>query len=147
MEKQNTLKTWINRWQKTKATSPPVSGTLGKGQRNEQRAKVHLEQQGLTCIWQNYRCKMGEIDLIMKHDQSLVFVEVRNRKNNRYGSPLETVDIRKQKKLIKTALYFIASEGVSARTPLRFDVVGITDSETGPPHWVQNAFYATESHH
>lgn len=77
----------------------------------------------------------------MRDGETLVFVEVRRRKNTNYGSPLETVSATKQRKLIAAAQHFVASQKISSRQALRFDVVGIVSDSTGEAiEWIQNAF-------
>ena len=102
----------------------------------------HLQQQGLTLVTRNFRCKVGEIDLVMQQGDTIVFVEVRYRKSDRYGSAAESVDFRKQRKLINTALFFMQKYDPRLQRPYRFDVVAI---EGEPPHdarvkWISPAF-------
>ena len=80
---------------------------LKKGQYAEQLACDHLEKEGLRLVQKNYHCPMGEIDLIMKDKEMLVFVEVRYRKNTQYGSGAESVNGPKQKKLLSTAMHYL----------------------------------------
>jgi putative endonuclease len=99
-------------------------------------ACAFLERRGLRLIEKNYRCKRGEIDLIMQHDRQLVFVEVRYRQSLAYGGPLASIDHKKRAKLIACALQYLQS--TNAQTQARFDVVGI--SAENRIDWVQNAF-------
>lgn len=116
--------------------TPPLRQLLG--QRAEQRAERYLQQQGLLPLERNYRCRWGEIDLIMRDQQTLVFVEVRYRKNNDYGGALASVDPRKQSKLIRSAQHYLSTHnGLSAA---RFDVVALHGDDT--LNWVANAFDA-----
>jgi putative endonuclease len=111
------------------------------GNKGEALARDHLSRQGLVHIESNYRCNLGEIDLIMRHDDTLVFVEVRQRKNTLYGSPLETVSVTKQRKLRRAAEHFLLSRRVPIKQALRFDVVGIVGIDASASiDWVQNAF-------
>lgn len=99
----------------------------------------HLQQQGLTLIQRNYQCRMGEIDLIMKHHDTLVFVEVRYRKNNHFGGALESITRKKQDKLTRTALHYMQLHKTRLNT--RFDVVAITGQGTDKTlEWIQNVF-------
>lgn len=102
----------------------------------------HLEQQGLKLITRNFRCKMGEIDLIMQHEKAVVFVEVRFRKNAHYGSALESIDFRKQRKLINTAQFFMQKYDPRLQRTYRFDVVAIQGEPGNNPdiQWVSPAF-------
>lgn len=109
----------------------------------EQAAATHLEQAGLLLIETNFRCKSGEIDLIMRDDQTLVFVEVRYRNNSNFGSPLETVTAQKQRKLRAAAHLYLQRNG-KTDCACRFDVVGIMPgkerSSARDINWCKNAF-------
>lgn len=112
----------------------------------ESAAQRFLEAQGLHAINNNYRCKHGEIDLIMRHDNTIVFVEVRFRRNSRYGNGAETVDRRKQARIIACASHFLQNNKKHAKAPCRFDVVSLTDKRTACDknglEWIPNAFTA-----
>lgn len=117
------------------------------GESAEQLAKQYLLGQGLEFITQNFRCKQGEIDLIMQHNCSIIFIEVRYRKQIRFGSGAESVNHTKQKKLIATALSYLQQNPVQANQPARFDVVSITSRSTTTGtqpdiDWIQDAFQA-----
>lgn len=99
------------------------------GQEQENRAAVYLTERGYKILERNYRCRMGEIDLIAFHQGYLVFVEVKYRSGNRAGRPEEAVDFRKQKKISQTAVWYLKEKGLSLDTPCRFDVVAITPEE------------------
>lgn len=119
----------------------PLTPKQKLGTQAEQAALQYLQQQGLRRVENNYRCKLGEIDLIMRDGKTLVFVEVRARRNNRFGLPIETVAASKQKKLIRTALYYLQQHKLD--TPCRFDVIGIDHgSEPVQLQWIKNAFQA-----
>lgn len=107
------------------------------GDNAEQQAELFLSNQGLRLVERNFLCKVGEIDLIMQHEDKLVFVEVRFRKNAHFGSALETVNIKKQKKIIAAAQYYLLKHANSQSAPFRFDVVGITGNDI---QWVPSAF-------
>ena len=79
--------------------SSPRPSTIEIGKQAENRAERFLLTKGLQLICRNYRCRWGEIDLIMKDKDELVFVEVRFRKYNAYGGALESIDYFKQKRL------------------------------------------------
>lgn len=120
--------------------APPLT-RLVIGRSGEQSAERYLCGKGLLLVARNHRCVQGEIDLVMRDGETLVFVEVRRRKNADYGSPLETVSAAKQRKLIAAAQHFIASEKISSRQALRFDVVGIVSDGAGETiEWIRNAF-------
>ncbi len=109
------------------------------GQNAEQLALDHLQQQGLTLLERNYRCRGGEIDLIMQEAKSLVFVEVRYRVNDAFGSALESVNRPKQQRLRLAANHYLSTHPAAARQPARFDVVGISGKRCRID-WVRNAF-------
>ncbi len=106
----------------------------------EDLALRYLIQNGYTLIERNYRIRRGEIDLIMRKDEALVFVEVKLRRGTGYGDPLEAVTPRKQ-----DTLRFVAEHYIYAREPhfdtLRFDVIGIlADRPDVRVHHVEDAF-------
>lgn len=94
------------------------------GARYEQIAGVYLESRGYQILEYNYRCKSGEIDIIARDGEYLVFCEVKYRTNSSKGMPAEAVNIRKQYIISKCALHYITTHGQSSR-PCRFDVIGI----------------------
>ena len=102
----------------------------------EQQACDYLLRQGLRLVEKNYRCRHGEIDLIMKDGAHTVFVEVRYRQHSGYGGALASVDHRKRKKLSATALHYLQAK--ASRDPARFDVVAISGGDL--IDWVPNAF-------
>ena len=115
---------------------------LKKGQYAEQLACEYLEKEGLQLVQKNYGCPMGEIDLIMKDKEMLVFVEVRYRKNTQYGSGAETVTRNKQRKLLATAMHYLQRHAKSNQT-CRFDVISMTnETSTDKIQWIQDAFQA-----
>jgi putative endonuclease len=110
----------------------------------EKMAESYLERQGLILLERNFQCQLGEIDLIMEHGDSLIFVEVRFRKSPFYGSAVETVTRGKQRKIIKAAQYYLLHNKSARHKPLRFDVMGIMPKGFGDYDydWLQNAFYS-----
>ncbi|WP_025731985.1 YraN family protein [Carnimonas nigrificans] len=110
------------------------------GQRMETEAARFLVQQGLEEVGRNAHARGGEIDLVMRDHNTLVFVEVRYRRNNRYGSPLESVTATKQRRLITAASAYLQRHTLNC--PCRFDVVAVTGgaSHTLDFHWIKNAF-------
>lgn len=113
--------------------------TLNIGQKAEQEAATFLEKKGLILLVRNYHCLFGEIDLIMRDHDDIVFVEVRKRSNPYYATPEESVDITKQRKLIKTALHYLQKQRWFDKVQCRFDVVGISKNQI---EWIQDAFSA-----
>jgi len=110
-----------------------------KGQQAELQACRFLQQHGLELIDKNYHCRQGEIDLIMKHQDTLVFIEVRYRKNNRFGGAKESVTSNKQHKIRTTALHYM--QALTSEPNARFDVIAITgEGKQQTFEWIQNAF-------
>ena len=115
---------------------------ISQGAAGETLACRYLETQGLTLVERNYRCRVGELDLIMRDGEHLVFVEVRSRRNSRYGTPAETVTISKQRRLIRAASYYL--QRCRANLPCRFDIIAIIqDEETPTLKWIKDAFQAS----
>lgn len=108
-------------------------------------AAAYLKAQGLRELKRNYRCPAGgEIDIIMQHQTTLVFVEVRYRANDRYGHALETIIPRKQRRLLKTAWHYLQTRPGTARLPARFDVVTVGGEQEKPTlEWIKGAFEAS----
>lgn len=102
----------------------------------EQRAKEYLEAQGVKIIAQNFRCRSGEIDLIGRDGEYLVFIEVKYRKQEAMF-PEEAVDDKKQRKICRVADYYRCRYRISAEAYIRYDVVALTEHEI---RWYQNAF-------
>jgi putative endonuclease len=105
----------------------------------ENRARNHLTDHGLRWITSNYRCRLGEIDLIMRDGDYLVFVEVRARAANTYGNALESVTWHKRQKLIKTAMFYLQTYKIQDKFCSRFDIVSI-DGMQPSITWIKNAF-------
>ena len=122
--------------------------TREQGQYTESLACEYLESKGLKLIDKNYNCRLGEIDLIMQDNDSLVFVEVRYRRSNNFGSGAESITSSKQSKLIKTASLYLQQHAKLNNYPARFDVVSISGFiETNNINnidfnWIKNAFGA-----
>ena len=107
----------------------------------EQLADDYLQQHKLRLVTKNYHSRRGEIDLIMQEQQTLVFVEVRYRKNSRFGSALESVNRQKQLKIIATAEHYLM-QNKADYSDYRFDVVAISPDENNKPviTWLKDAF-------
>jgi len=120
--------------------SSTSAGSRLSGREAENLACRHLCARGLKLVTRNFLCRRGEIDLIMRHGEYFVFVEVRLRNNPRFGNGAESVDRRKQKKIIIAAQYYIQLHRLD-QVPARFDVVAIR-RESGQLRlqWIQNAF-------
>lgn len=101
------------------------------GRAAETEALYFLQQQGYREVARNYRCRQGEIDLIVTKDDNLVFVEVRSRSRKDYGLPEETVNYAKQQKIRYTAQYFLMKNPNWENYYCRFDVISVLWNETG----------------
>jgi putative endonuclease len=112
------------------------------GQAAEALARQFLEQRGLRLLAQNWRCRLGELDLVMLDSDTVVFVEVRYRRYSAWGGAAESVDARKREKLSRAAQHFLQQESRWAKHPCRFDVIAITADSPAPAplNWIQNAF-------
>lgn len=110
-----------------------------KGDDAELRAQHYLERQGLRTLQRNYYCRAGEIDIIMLHRDTLVFVEVRYRRQTRFGSAAESVTRAKQKKIIRAASHWLSSQN-RHDTPCRFDVLTLTGEGEAQIEWITDAF-------
>lgn len=121
----------------------PLINRSSKGKIAEELACNHLKQNGLRLIEKNFYTRFGEIDLIMQHDKTLVFVEVRYRKNQNFGGAKASITPAKQSKIRKTALSYMQKKGREFNA--RFDVVAMTGVLTGDAEhieyeWIKNAF-------
>lgn len=103
----------------------------------EKLASEYIETQGYRVLLRNYRCPYGEIDLVARDGEYLVFLEVKYRRNLRDGSALEAVNMRKQRIIGRVARYYLMEYPQWADFPCRFDVVGITEDRVD---LVRNAF-------
>lgn len=110
-----------------------------RGADAETRALRHLEKAGLKPVARNWRCKCGELDLVMRDGEVLAIVEVRSRAGSSYGSALESVDARKRGHLVHAAQLFLAAHAEHAQREIRFDVVAIDGDRL---HWLKAAFDA-----
>ncbi len=110
------------------------------GEKGESIAVNCLKKQGYRIIELNYRTKLGEIDIIAKQGETLVFIEVKARKSSRFGRPELAVTPKKQRKISMVALYYLKSTKQS-NAKARFDVVAINSTDDGPNiKIIKNAF-------
>ena len=107
------------------------------GDRGEERAAQFLQRNGLRIIERNYRTRLGEIDLIARDGDVLVFVEVRLRADDRFGGAAASIGPAKQRRLAAAASAYLSRLGRAPRC--RFDVVTL---ERGEPAWLRGAFDA-----
>lgn len=111
------------------------------GKLAEEFAERYLRQHGLRIIDRNYRCRGGEIDLVMSEGKAVVFVEVRYRKHQSFGGAIASVDWRKQQRLVHAAQHFLQRQAAS-EPPCRFDVIAVSPGADGnlSVQWIKNAF-------
>jgi putative endonuclease len=125
---------------------PPPATTTEIGRAAESRALRHLEASGLVLLTRNYRCKAGEIDLVMldPEAQVLVLVEVRSRSRSDYGQAAATIGLGKQRRCSLAARHLLLTRRELRRLRARFDVVAIDPSSTPGGDsvltWIRNAF-------
>lgn len=119
-----------------------VTSAQVQGRNAEKSALRFLRQQGLQLVTRNFRCRLGEIDLIMLDSQCIVVVEVRYRNDNRFASAALSVDRHKQAKLLRTASVFLSSRRKFSNHSVRFDVVGFNRTQAGDCtiQWIRDAF-------
>lgn len=109
---------------------------LAIGGRKEDLALRYLQRRGLHLVVRNYRCRQGEIDLVMRDNDCLTFVEVRYRKGESFGSPAESVTRTKQRRIILAARHYL--QRYPSALDCRFDVLALTGKEQ--IEWLKNAF-------
>lgn len=112
------------------------------GIKGEKEALSFLEKKGYEILEKNFRCVLGEIDIIMKHGEELVFIEVRSRTDTFFGEPYETVNMKKQNKLYKLAEYYLNLKELDDIS-CRFDVLSLIlthDGSVRKIEHIENAF-------
>ncbi|HLU18851.1 MAG TPA: YraN family protein [Pusillimonas sp.] len=122
---------------------PRLSPSQRRGRTAEERAAAHVEASGAMLLGRNLSCRLGEIDLICQDGAVLVFIEVRQRHNSRFGGAAASVDTMKRQRLVRAARYFLPIltqryfRGVTPRC--RFDVIAIDSLNLD---WIKSAFEA-----
>lgn len=114
-----------------------VTQAIQSGQEAEKLAAAFLEKQGLRLVERNYRCRMGEIDLIMNDGATRVFVEVRLRQHRGFGGAAESITSRKQGRLIRAAQHYL--QQLPRQPACRFDAVLLDGYKI---EWIKDAFSA-----
>ncbi len=136
---QNWLDTWRFRQMERFADRRHRLGWDG-----EKAATQYLKQQGMKLLVPRYRCRHGEVDLVMRDGDTLVFVEVKTRKSEEFGDPSEAVTFEKQKHVSKVALDYLRRLR-NPEIPVRFDIVEVVVEENGAKcHHIPNAFPLSE---
>lgn len=115
--------------------------TQQTGHAAEEKALKYLADKGLKLVMCNYTCRLGEIDLIMRDKDYLVFIEVRSRTSMSFGGGIASITYAKRQKIIKTTSHYMMKNQLQDKFPLRFDVVSI-DGASGAITWVKDAFGA-----
>lgn len=117
--------------------------SYGKGITAENIACEYLARQGLTLLARNYRSRRGEIDLIMRDRDVVVFIEVRSRKHNRTMNVIESINPQKCERIILTSQQYLQSSKVFRDSICRFDIVLVTGQlDRAEIEWIKNAFEA-----
>ncbi len=111
------------------------------GQSGEETVARYLEKNGYTILTKNYRCKIGEIDIIARDGADLVFIEVKTRSGLGYGSPAAAVTLRKQRQITRAAQWYLAEQQLFD-VPARFDVISVLYGEANRQQidHINNAF-------
>jgi putative endonuclease len=120
-------------------TGGTADTAVGRGAWAEDLALRFLLDAGLSLVARNYRCYRGEIDLVMRDGEALVFVEVRYRRDRGFGGGAESVDWRKRARLAASAAHYLHAHPGAARRPCRFDVLSVGGREPRVD-WIRNAF-------
>ena len=124
-------------------------GTRDKGNHYEQMALRYLQQQGLQAVAQNFHCRWGEIDLILRAGDVLCFVEVKYRRSDAFGGIAYSIPVTKQRKIIRTALTFLDQNPAFSAFSYRFDALFISAAKSARAQenieWIQDAFGAQGS--
>lgn len=107
----------------------------------EEMAADYLKKQGVEILATNYRCKIGEIDIVAKDGNVLVFAEVKYRKTSRNGDPAEAVGYQKRKKISRVAVHYLVTHYSHLEISCRFDVLSMNETEI---RWIKNAFDYTQ---
>ena len=124
----------------------PSASTRARGDRVEDAALAFLQQQGLLLVERNVSARGGELDLVMRQGDTLVFVEVRHRATHAFGGGAGSVDARKRAKLVLAASAYLAGHPALADPPCRFDVIeGSGDASSPRLHWIRDAFRADDA--
>ena len=122
-----------------------IESRRAQGAHVEALARDFLLRQGLTPVAANANYRGGELDLVMRDGNTLVFVEVRYRRGSGFGGGAASVDANKRRKLVHAAGLFLAAHGEHAKAPCRFDLIDASgDPETPTFDWLRDAFRADD---
>lgn len=116
--------------------------TVEQGAKIEDLAANYLEKNGLSILHRNFKSKLGEIDIIAQDRTELVFVEIRYRKSDQFGSAAASVNQSKQNKIIRCAQFYLQTRAWAKNMYCRFDVIAASGSEENPMiDWIKDAFH------
>lgn len=111
------------------------------GSFGENLAYIMVKEAGLQVVERNYRCTKGEIDLIAREQDWLVFIEVRTRSSGEKGWAQESIDLRKRKKLLSLSLFYLLEKGYKTYPKIRFDLFAINLNNGEPEtQWLKGIF-------
>jgi putative endonuclease len=118
---------------------------LERGRFWEARAAAYLEEQGLAILLRGYRCRLGELDLVGRHGDYLVVVEVRARSGGAFCSAVDSIGPHKRRRIIQATRHLLMRRSAWHTARLRFDVVAFDAIDAAEPRvqWIQNAFDAS----
>ena len=111
------------------------------GSHAEERAAQHLRAAGLTLLHRNYRCRMGELDIVARHGATLVVAEVRLRSSERYGGAAASITRAKQHRIVLATRHLLARYPSLQKLPVRFDALLVPPGD-GAIEWLRGAFNA-----
>ncbi|MDE2251647.1 MAG: YraN family protein [Gammaproteobacteria bacterium] len=114
---------------------------LRVGQRAEERAAQLLRSAGLILLHRNYRCRLGELDLVARDGATLVIAEVRLRASTRFGGAAASITSAKQRRIVRATRHLLARYPSLQRLPLRFDAL-LVPADSGEIEWLRSAFDA-----
>jgi len=122
----------------------PLAEHLVRGVRAEALAAAHLERRGLGLIARNFRCPLGELDLVARDGATLVIVEVRQRSRADFGGALGSITSAKRRRLVRAAQRFLQLHPIWRSRPVRFDVIAVHGAPGGScrVEWIKGAFSA-----
>jgi len=128
-----------------KLTPHPGSFRFSLGDRGEGAACEFLKEKGYEILERNYRCKIGEIDVIGRRKERLAFIEVKTRTSGQFGTPQEAVDLKKQEKIFRLAQWYLKEKKFEG-APIAFDVVAVLWEEGRTPEirLIEDAFEKTD---
>ena len=124
----------------TSTNSGSLMHRTDAGNEAEDSALAYLKTAGLKLIHRNYRCKAGELDLVMLDGQILVLVEVRYRSSDQYGGAAASITIKKQRRIINAARHLLTTRPELRRYPARFDVIAMSSMGGEHVQWIKGAF-------